>query len=41
MVEWVNSNQGFVMTILTFVSVTATVIIVILNGATIREMKKM
>ena len=40
MLEWFNSNEGFIMSILTFVYVVATIIIVIMNLLSIKEMKK-
>ena len=40
MIEWLNSNQGFVMSVLTFVYVLATIVIVIINRFSINEMKK-
>lgn len=38
-INWLNANQGFVMSILTSVYVIATIIIVIYNRKTIHEMK--
>lgn len=40
MVQWMNANQGFVMCVLTFVYVIATIIIVIMNKKSISEMEK-
>lgn len=40
MIEWLNANQGFIMCLLTFVYVVATIAIVIMNRMTIIEMKK-
>lgn len=39
MITWMNQNQGFIMCVLTFVYVVATVIIVIMNRKSINEMK--
>ncbi len=38
-VEWININQGLAMVILTFVYVIATIIIVIFNSKSIRELR--
>ena len=38
MITWMNQNQGFIMCVLTFVYVVATVIIVIMNRKSINEM---
>ena len=40
MIQWMNDNQGFVMCILTFVYVVATIIIIIMNKKSINEMKE-
>lgn len=40
MIEWLNGNEGFVMSVLTFVYVLATIIIVIINRISIKEMRK-
>ena len=40
MINWLNSNQGFVMCLLTLVYVLATVVIVIMNKMSINEMRK-
>lgn len=40
MVNWLNSNQGFFMSILTLVYVMATIIIVIYNRKSIQELQK-
>ena len=40
MIDWLNSNQGFVMSILTLVYVLATIIIVIYNRKAIQELQK-
>ena len=40
MIQWMNDNQGFVMCILTFVYVVATIVIVVMNKKSISEMKK-
>lgn len=40
MVNWLNSNQGFVMSILTLVYVMATIIIVVYNRKSIQELQK-
>ena len=40
MVNWLNSNQGFVMSVLTFVYVLATIVIVIYNRKSIKEFQK-
>lgn len=40
MFDWFNSNEGFIMSILTFVYVLATIVIVIMNLLSIKEMKK-
>ena len=40
MINWLNSNQGFVMCLLTLVYVLATVVIVIMNKLSINEMRK-
>lgn len=40
MVNWLNDNQGFVMSILTLVYVVATIVIVIYNRKSIRELQK-
>jgi hypothetical protein len=40
MISWLNSNQGFVMCLLTLVYCVATIIIVLYNRKTIEEMKK-
>lgn len=37
---WLNSNQGFMMCLLTFVYVLATIAIVVMNNRTIREMQE-
>lgn len=39
MITWMNQNQGFIMCVLTFVYVVATVIIVIMNRKSINEME--
>ena len=39
MIDWLNANQGFAMSVLTLVYVAATIIIVIYNRKTIKEMK--
>lgn len=39
MINWLNTNQGFVMSLLTLIYVIATLIIVHYNRKTIREMK--
>lgn len=39
-IKWLNDNQGFVMSILTCVYVIATIIIVIYNRKSIKEMEK-
>jgi len=39
MIDWLNTNQGFVMSLLTMVYVVATIIIVVFNRKTIKEMK--
>lgn len=39
-VSWLNTNQGFVMSILTFVYVVSTIIIVVYNRKSINEMKE-
>jgi hypothetical protein len=39
-VQWLNSNSGFVMAVLTFVYVAATAIIVVANTLVVREMRK-
>jgi hypothetical protein len=39
-IHWLNSNQGFVMSLLTFVYVIATITIVAYNRVTIREVQK-
>ncbi len=39
MINWFNSNQGFVMIILTFAYVVATIIIVVYSRKSIKEMK--
>ncbi len=40
MIVWLNNNQGFAMSLLTLVYVVATMIIVIYNRKTIKEMQK-
>lgn len=40
MIDWLNSNQGFVMCLLTLIYVLATVVIVIMNKLSINEMQK-
>ncbi len=40
MINWLNSNQGFVMSILTLVYVLATIVIVIYNRKSIHELQK-
>jgi hypothetical protein len=40
MITWLNVNQGFVMCLLTFVYVLATIAIVVMNNMTIKEMKE-
>lgn len=40
MIGWLNSNQGFVMSILTAVYVIATIVIVIYNRKSIKEMQR-
>ncbi len=40
MINWLNSNQGFVMSILTLVYVVATIVIVIYNRKSILELQK-
>ncbi len=40
MINWLNTNQGFVMSLLTLIYVIATLIIVHYNRKTIREMKE-
>lgn len=40
MIAWINANQGFVMCLLTFVYVLATIAIVVMNNMTIKEMKE-
>lgn len=40
MIDWLNSNQGFVMCLLTLVYVLATIVIVIMNKLSINEMRK-
>jgi hypothetical protein len=40
MIEWLNQNQGFVMSLLTAVYVIATVVIVIYNRKSIKEMQR-
>lgn len=39
MINWLNSNQGFTMTILTLVYVLATIIIVVYNRKSIKELQ--
>lgn len=39
-VNWLNSNQGFAMSILTLVYVVATIVIVIYNRKSIKELQK-
>lgn len=40
MIDWLNSNQGFVMCLLTLIYVLATIVIVIMNKLSINEMQK-
>jgi len=40
MINWLNTNQGFVMSLLTLIYVIATLVIVLYNRKTIREMKE-
>jgi len=40
MIVWLNQNQGFVMSMLTLVYVAATVVIVVMNSNSIKEMRK-
>lgn len=40
MINWLNQNQGFVMGILTFVYVLATIVICLFNGKTVRANNK-
>ena len=39
-IHWLNNNQGFVMCLLTFVYVVATIVIVYYNKKSIKEMIK-
>ena len=40
MIDWLNQNQGFVMSLLTLVYVVATIVIVVMNAKSISEMRK-
>jgi hypothetical protein len=40
MINWLNNNQGFTMSVLTLVYVLATIVIVIYNRKSIRELQK-
>lgn len=40
MIEWLNQNQGFVMSVLTAVYVLATIVIVVYNRKSIKEMQE-
>lgn len=40
LIEWLNSNEGFAMCLLTFAYVVATIIIIVLNKKTITEMQQ-
>ena len=40
MIDWLNSNEGFIMTILTFVYVVATIVICFFNGKSTKSINK-
>lgn len=39
-IEWLNTNQGMVMSVLTLVYVIATILILVANKRSVAEMKK-